>query len=112
MSEKVVNDLAQLDREISEYPAVLAYFTGPSCNVCKVIKPKILEMLGDKFPKVRFYSVDCDTLPQAASQYSVLSIPTVVLYFDGKETTRLVRTFSIGELEKAISRPYKLLFTE
>lgn len=110
MSEVVVNDLAQLDREITEHPAVLAYFTGPTCNVCKVIKPKILEMLGDKFPDVKFYSVDCDTLPQAAGQYGVLSIPTVVIYFDGKETTRLVRSFSIGELEQAISRPYGLLF--
>jgi thioredoxin 1 len=110
MSEVSVSDLPQLDSAIAEHPAVLVYFTGPNCNVCKVIKPKILELQGKTFPELEFYSVDCDALPQVAGQYGVLSIPTVVLYFDGRETTRLVRTFSIGELELAIARPYEMLF--
>jgi thioredoxin 1 len=112
MADTTVDDLAQLDQAVRHQPAVLAYFTGPNCNVCKVVKPMIAELLDNKFAEIAFYSIDCDTLPQAASQYGVLTIPTVVLYFDGKETTRLVRNFSIGELEQAISRPYKLLFTE
>ena len=112
MSEVVIKDLAQLDSEIATHPAVLVYFTGPNCNVCKIIKPKIVEMLEDGYPEMKFYSVDCDALPQAASEFGVLSIPTVVLFFDGKETTRLVRNFSIGELEQSISRPYELLFGE
>ena len=110
MSEVAVSDLAQLESAITEKPAVLAYFTGPNCNVCKTIKPKILELLENKFPRINFYSIDCDVLPQAAGQFGVLSIPTVVLYLDGRETTRLVRTFSIGELEQSISRLYDLLF--
>ena len=110
MPETTVKDLAQLQTVISDQPAVLAYFTGPKCNVCKVIKPKILDLLDNRFPKIALYAIDCETLPQAASQYGVLSIPTVVVYFDGSETTRLVRNFSIGELEQAITRPYQLLF--
>ncbi|MCG6975930.1 MAG: thioredoxin family protein [Acidiferrobacterales bacterium] len=110
MPEIVVRDLAELETEIQASPALLAYFTGPSCNVCKVIKPKILELLEKKFPEITFHSVDCDALPQAASHYGVLSIPTVVLYFDSRETARLVRTFSIGELDHVIERPYALLF--
>ncbi len=112
MSEISVQDLAQLEGAITNHPAVLAYFTGPNCNVCKVIKPKILELLEESYPEAVFYSVDCDALPQAASQYRVLSIPTVIVYFDGRETTRLVRNFSIGELDQTISRPYGLLFDE
>ena len=110
MPEIVVNDLQKLDASIKNSPAILGYFTGPDCNVCKVIKPIIIELLEKKFPKMAFHTVDCDDLPQAASQFGVLSIPTVVLFFDGKETTRLVRNFSIGELEQSISRLYTMLF--
>lgn len=112
MPETAVTDLTQLESAIEELPGVLAYFTGPYCNVCKIIKPKILELLETRFPAIAFYTVDCDALPQAASRYGVLSIPTVIAYFDGKETMRLVRNFSIGELSQAISRPYKFLFAE
>jgi thioredoxin 1 len=112
MPEIVVSDLSQLETAINESPAVLAYFSGPNCNVCKVVKPKILELLKSQFPQMDLYYVDCDALPQAASRYGVLSIPTVILFFDRKETKRLVRTFSIRELEQAISRPYELLFAE
>jgi thioredoxin 1 len=110
VSENVVNDLSELKAAIESEPAILAYFTGPNCNVCKIIRPRIIDLLEEKFPEIGFYYVDCDSLPQAAGQYGVFSIPTVVLLFDGKETTRLVRNFSIGELEQAISRPYELLF--
>jgi len=110
--EIVVSDLAQLETAINQSPAVLAYFSGPNCNVCKVVKPKILELIENQYPEMDLYYVDCDALPQAASQYGVLSIPTVALFFDRKETKRLVRTFSIRELEQAISRPYELLFAE
>ena len=110
VAETVVNNLAELEAAIADHLAVLAYFTGPNCNVCKVIKPKILALLEYNFPRIEFCYVDCDAQPQAAGQYGVLSIPTVILFFDGKETTRLVRTFSMGELEQAITRPYELLF--
>ena len=109
MPEIVINDLTELDNVIKKSPCILGYFTGPNCNVCKVIKPKILDLVKTKFPELKFCYVDCAALPQAAGQYGVLSIPTVVLYFDGKETIRLVRNFSIAELEQSISRPYELL---
>lgn len=90
--------------------AVLVYFSTPECNVCKVLKPKVMELLERKYPKVAFVYSDVARVPEIGAQMSVLTVPTLVLFFDGRESARFVRNFSLSELESAIERPYTMIF--
>jgi thioredoxin 1 len=110
MSEKQFESLEALQQFIAVEDAVLVYFSTPECNVCKVLKPKVLEMLGKRYPRLQFVYSDVAREPEIAAQNGVLAVPTLVLYFGGRETARLVRTFSIGELAEAIERPYSMIF--
>jgi thioredoxin-like negative regulator of GroEL len=112
MSDAVADDAAYeaLQRILADHAAVLAYFTGRDCGVCKVLKPKVLELLKSEFPHVHLFEVDCQAQPALAARLGVLSVPTVVLYFDGREGARFVRLFAIGDLRDALMRPYRLLF--
>ena len=38
----------------------LIYFTGKTCGVCKVLKPKLLEAVQENFPKVNIRVVDVE----------------------------------------------------
>lgn len=100
----------RLEAILNDNPGALIYFSGPECNVCKVMRPKIEDMIGASYPNLPMAYVDCDAQRAIAGQHRVFSIPTVLVFFDGREFIRKVRNFGIGELRDAIERPYGLLF--
>jgi len=110
MSELRFESLEALQQFVAAEAAVLVYFSTPECNVCKVLKPKVQELLSARYPGLQFVYSDVAREPDIAAQMGVLAVPTLVLYFDGRESGRFVRNFSIGELEAAIERPYSMLF--
>lgn len=89
---------------------VLFYFSTVSCNVGEALESKVENMLTEHFPKIPMYFVDTNALPELAAQQSVFVVPTVLVYFDGKETIRKSRNISIGDLGASIERLYKILF--
>ena len=101
---------AQLEDFVQEKPAALIYFSGDGCNVCQVLFPKVEAMLVEEFPKVGLGKLNCTNHPEIAAQNGVFAIPTLVLYFDGREVQRFARNVSLGQLREALARPYQLLF--
>jgi len=69
-------------------------------------------MLAETFPEFNFLYVDCKTSPEVCAQLSVFTIPTILVYFQGRETIRKSRNVGIDELRNEIRRPYSLYFTE
>ncbi len=90
--------------------AVCLYFTTMDCAVCKSLKPKVQKLLETQFPMIFFFEIDCQQQPEVAGQFSVFTIPTVLCFFEGRETIRLARHFSMGEFAELLERPYRLLF--
>ncbi|MGB1109998.1 MAG: thioredoxin family protein [Gammaproteobacteria bacterium] len=95
---------------LQDEPAVLAYFGGDNCNVCKLLRPKVFGLMAERFPAIRSVYVDAELSRELAAQYGVFTIPSVIAFFDGKETLRKARNFSMGELENGLARPYSLFF--
>ena len=107
---KVILSIDEFSNVLKENEAVLACFSTENCSVCKVLKPKVEEMLSKSFPRIRAVYIQSDQLPELAAQLSVFSAPTVVVFFDGRESIRKSRAFGIDQLKGEISRPYNLLF--
>jgi len=107
---KTIDNLEDFNAVLKDNLGVLIYYSNETCNVCKVLKPQIIEMLEKQYPKVPFYYVDITETPEIAAQTQVFTIPTIVVYFDGKETIRKSRHIGIGELSESISRPYNMVF--
>ena len=99
----------EINRLITSERALCLYFTTTNCSVCKVVKPRIRNLMEDKFPMVRFEEILLDKNPSAAREYSVFTAPTIVIYFEGKEWRRKSRVFSVEALEKEMARPYKIM---
>jgi thioredoxin 1 len=100
----------QFDDFVHEHAAAALWFSGEDCNVCHLLLPRVSELLEQEFPRVELARVDCARSSSLAAEQGVFSIPTLLLYFDGRETQRLVRNFSIGQVREALARPYQLLF--
>ena len=90
--------------------AVCFYLSTLECNVCKVLKPKVIEMLEVDFPMISFCYVDLNEAKEISGQLSIFSVPTILVYFEGKETIRASRNMHIEELCEQIDRYYKMIF--
>ena len=93
-------------------PAVLTYFSTTSCNVGETLEPKVRKLISEKFPKIKFQNIDLNFSPEIAAAYSAFVEPTILVFFEGKESIRKSRVISIDELEHSIKRLYILIFEE
>ena len=100
-----------IDKHISTGEPVLIYFSGEDCSVCKVLKPKIEEEISKNFPRIKLFEVKADLYKEIASNFSVFSIPTMLVFFDSKEFFRRGRNLSVSEFVNELKRPYTL-FTD
>ena len=72
----------------SERP-VLVDFTAAWCPPCRVMKP-VLDELAAEREDLRIVQLDVDAEQRTAAEYGVLSMPTFILFRDGREVQRLV----------------------
>jgi len=107
---ETIQTFRQFEQVLAENDAVLSYFSTEQCSVCKSLKPKIIEMMDESFPKMKLIFIQSDQLPELAAQNRVFAAPTIVVFFAGRETIRKSRAFGIDELRSEIERPYTLLF--
>jgi len=69
---------------------VLVDFFAEWCGPCKMQAPIIDELTKEYENKVRVFKLDVDKNQQTAQDYQVMSIPTIVLFKNGKEIERLM----------------------
>lgn len=89
---------------------VFVDFYANWCGPCKLTSPIIEELSEDKNfkDKVKFTEIDVDKNQELASQYSVFSIPTFILFKDGKPVSQFVgardKAGFIEEINRVLSQ--------
>ncbi|HSP21960.1 MAG TPA: thioredoxin [Planococcus sp. (in: firmicutes)] len=76
-------------QEISE-GLVLVDFWAAWCGPCKMIAPVLEELDADMNGKVKILKVDVDENQGTASEYGIMSIPTLLLMKDGQPVDKVV----------------------
>lgn len=107
-----IKSFDQFLKLLSSEQALLAYFSTDACNVCKVLKPKVAELIEEVFPEIEMVYVKSDHLPEVAAQNRVFTAPTILVFFEGREYIRKSRNIGILELQREIERPYSMIFGE
>lgn len=73
----------------SKIPVVVDFW-APWCGPCKMVSPTIEELAKDYEGKVLVGKLNVDDNQQTAGQYGVMSIPTVMIFKDGKPVQSMV----------------------
>jgi thioredoxin 1 len=91
--------------------SVMVYFYHDKCGVCKTLFPKVKELVDKEFPKMEFLVLDSKQNLKTAAQLRMLTVPGIVVFFEGKEFYRANGLLSLSDLENKIERYYSLLYT-
>jgi thioredoxin 1 len=101
MSEPVsVND-SNFDQTVlkAEIP-VLVDFWATWCAPCHMVAPVVAELATEYEGKVNFAKLDVDQNPKTASKYSVMSIPTLIIFKNGEPVSHVVGFRPKAELKQ------------
>lgn len=64
-------------------------FWAPWCGPCNQMAP-VVEAFAEEQPDVAVFKVDVDQNPNLSKTYKIQSIPTIILFENGKEKERLI----------------------
>ena len=83
---------------------VLVEFYAPRCGFCRAAEP-MLERLKNEYRGVEFCKVNTDLWSGAAAEHKIKSLPTFVLFEDGREKGRLVGAGKESALRSLLGAP-------
>ena len=82
---------------------VVVDFWAEWCGPCRMIAPALEEIATELKDKVKIAKLNIDENPTVASNLGIRSIPTLIIFKDGKAAAQKVGAAPKGELSKWIS---------
>ena len=90
MKPVVVTDDSFQSEVVSSPTPVLVDFWAIWCGPCKMIAPVVEELAAEMDGKLKVAKVDVDANPKIAMQFGIRSIPTLLIFKDGKVVEQIV----------------------
>ncbi len=105
MTSSLVKKVSGNDfKESIERGITLVDFFAEWCAPCRMLVP-ILETIAEEMQgKIKLCKVDIDQAQNVTSEYQVTSVPTLILFKDGKEVSRTVGLKDAESLKELINQ--------
>ena len=85
-----VTDATFADDVLKSNKPVVVDFWATWCGPCKMVAPVLDEIAGENREKLTVAKLDIDANPATARDYQVMSIPTMIVFQDGKPVKQIV----------------------
>ena len=101
-SENTLQITAQDFDSTIEEGVTLVDFWATWCGPCKMIAPIVEQIAVENAGKAKVGKLDVDANTEIAQRFRVMSIPTLVVFKDGEEISRMVGARPKAEMQKQI----------
>ena len=101
-------DLNSIQDFIKDKMALIIYFYNDDCPPCLSLRPKVEALVEKDYPEMELVFVNSKQHPEIPASFGVYSNPTLLIFFDGKESKRFSKYISTPELSQAIDRYYNM----
>jgi len=99
-----ISDNQFQDEVIEANVPVLVDFWASWCGPCRMVAPVLEEMAQEYQDRLKVVKVNVDENPDTASRYSVMSIPTMILFKNGEVLETLVGVRKKDELSGIVEQ--------
>lgn len=87
---KIVTDSNFLSEVLQSEKPVVVDFWAEWCGPCRIVAPILEEIAGAHADKISIAKLNIDENPKTASDYGIMSIPTLNVYQGGKVVRQIV----------------------
>jgi thioredoxin 1 len=81
---------------------VFVDFYADWCGPCRIVAPVIEELSAEYDGKVKFVKVNVDFAPDISSRYNIMSIPTLMVFKEGKPVKMFIGAATKKEYKQII----------
>ena len=81
---------------------VLVDFWAAWCGPCRMVAPVVEELVGEYDGKVTMAKLNVDENPKTASQFGIMSIPTLIIFKNGSPVSNIVGFRPKAELKRTL----------
>lgn len=89
---------AELDALIAAPVPLLVTFTGPKCMICRQLAPMLSAVVAQAGDALASAKVDAGALADVSERYEIRSLPTTLLFRDGRLADRITGFATAGRL--------------
>ena len=101
---QMIETMANFNEIINSDTPVLVDFYADWCAPCKVMAPILEQVSKDMVGKVKVIKVNVDKNGDAARQYQIRSIPTLILFKNGKSVWQGVGVMQADKIKEVVAK--------
>ncbi|ELS03427.1 thioredoxin [Xenococcus sp. PCC 7305] len=94
----------QFEELINQKKPVVVDYTATWCGPCRLVAPLIDQLAADYQGRAEVVKIDLDQNKGNAKQYSIKSIPAVLIFKNGQEVDRIVGRATYEEFSNALDK--------
>ena len=104
MKEYIIKTDDENFNNIIAQGVVLVDFYADWCGPCRMLSPILEALASEMNDKMQVVKLDVDHAPKTTTTYQITSVPTMIVFKNGKEADRIVGLKDLETLKKIVSR--------